>query len=222
MIKKYFKQAGIDVTSAEEEKLEVFLDLFLKWNEKINISGIHGREEVIVKHLVDSILVEKFFNFNKVHRVLDVGTGGGLPGLPLAIMNPKTRFSLLDSTAKKLKVVEDIIHKMNLKNVRVLWGRAEEVSKEVEVHESYDLVVARALAELPTLLRLCLPFVKPQHWLIAYKGPKVDQEIGVEEKKVLKKYHSEFARRGEFELPKDMGKRVFLLYTKIGPTRRDL
>ena len=221
MIRKYFKQVGIDVTLAEEEKLEVFLDLFLSWNEKINISGIKDREEVIVKHLVDSILVEKFFDFSKVHRVLDVGTGGGLPGLPLAIMNPQIRFSLLDSTVKKLKVVENIIHKMNLKNVRVLWGRAEKVSKQVEVHESYDLVVARALAELPTLLEWCLPFVKSGHWLIAYKGPKVDLEIGVEEKKVLKKYRSEFTRRGEFELPEDKGKRIFLLYKKIGPTRRD-
>ena len=222
MIKNYFKEAGFDLNSAEEEKIEVFLDLFLSWNEKINISGIKDREEVIIKHLVDSILVMKFFDFKKVHRVLDVGTGGGLPGLPLAIMNPRIRFSLLDATAKKLKVVEDIIHRMKLLNVRVLWGRAEEVAREVEVHESYDLVVARALAELPTLLRWCLPFVKKKHWLIAYKGPRVDQETGREEEETLKKYRSKFVSRGEFDLPKDMGKRVFLLYQKVGPTRRDL
>lgn len=217
MIKEYFDQAGFSLTDQQADQFRLYLEAFLDWNKKINLSGITDEREVVIKHFVDSVVIARFVDFSLIKRTLDVGTGGGLPGIPLAILYPGAEFVLLDSTAKKLRVVEDIVRRLGLTNVKVLWGRAEQVSREKEIHENFNLVVARAVAELPTLLRWCLPFVKPKHYFVAYKGPQVEQEIPGTEK-ILTTYCSKLDKRENFILPEAMGERTLLFYKKLRPS----
>ena len=212
-MKEYFNQAGIELSSDQEKLFKQYLDLFIEWNKKVNISGIKDPKEIIIKHFVDSVMIVNYLDIAKFHRVLDVGTGGGLPGIPLAILYPETKFVLLDATRKKLEIIEDIISKLGLKNVKILWGRAEKLGHEREIHENFELVLARALAKLPQLLDWCLPFVRPKHYLVAYKGPSVGDEFK-ETKKIASNFNSTMERVERYDLPEGMGERLLLFYKK--------
>ena len=157
-------------------QLERLADVFLEWNQKINLSAIRDREGVLLKHIVDSLLILPFEWIKEGDRVLDLGTGGGFPGLALAIAYPNAHFTLLDATEKKMKAVQAMVNKLNLSNVTCLIGRAEELGRDPDLREQFDVVVARALAEFSTLLEYCLPFVKVGGKFVAYQGPELQDD----------------------------------------------
>lgn len=165
-----------NLTTHQTQKLEQLADLFLEWNQKLNLSAIRDRDGIVLKHIVDSLLILPFHLFNPGDRVMDLGTGGGFPGLALAIVYPSARFTLVDSTEKKIRAVEAMAKALELQNVRCLSGRAEELARKRDMREHFDVVVARALAAFPTLLEYCLPFVKIGGHFIAYQGPELAEE----------------------------------------------
>ena len=167
-----------------EEIYTKLTDYILSWNEKINVTAIRDPEEFLEKNVKDSLEVMSLPEFAEAKRVLDLGTGGGFPGLPLAIACPDKEFFLLDSVAKKLKVVAAAVSEFGLENVDVLNMRAEDLAKWPAYRESFDAVVSRAVANMSTLSEYCLPFVKKGGYFIAYKTAEAEDEIEAAQKAV--------------------------------------
>ena len=160
-----------------EEVYKRLTEYILDWNTKINVTAIRDPEEFYEKNIRDSLAVMELPEFAEAYRILDLGTGGGFPGLPLAIANPDKSFFLLDSVAKKLKVVASAVSEFGLENVDVLNMRAEDLAQWPAYRESFDLVVSRAVSNMTTLSEYCLPFVKTGGYFIAYKTEDAKEEI---------------------------------------------
>lgn len=191
---------GIDIDSALEKKLEIYARLLREWNEKINLTAILDDEGIAVKHFLDCLLVGKFADFKAGQKIIDVGTGAGFPGLVLAAAYPDIHVTLLDSTGKKLKAVEDMAQRMGVDNAHILHMRAEEAGKNNEFREKYDFATARAVAELRVLLEYTLPFVKKGGSFLSLKGAAAVAEIdsaGVS----LKTLGGKIESVNEFSLP---------------------
>lgn len=152
------------------EKLLAYLDLVLERNEHINLTAVRDRDEAIVKHVLDSLAVCDYREYMEAKTVLDVGTGAGFPGALLAIVSPEKEFTLLDSTLKRLRVIDEFAETLGISNLKTVHARAEEINRKPGYKEAYDLCVSRAVAELDTLSKWCLPFVRKGGSFIAYKG----------------------------------------------------
>ena len=162
---------------ASDGRYEMLADIILGWNEKINVTAIREKSEFMKKNVEDSLSILGRPEISSALRILDLGTGGGFPGLPLAIACPEKSFVLMDSVSKKLKVVADAAERLGLENVEVIHARAEDLARMPEYRESFDLVVSRAVANMSTLSEYCLPFVKKGGWFVAYKTVSAEEEI---------------------------------------------
>lgn len=164
----------------DEEKYEKFMkykELIQEWNKKINLTAIDEDEEIIKKHFIDSMKVCKFDKVSLFGKILDVGTGGGFPGIPLKIINPNSKITLLDSLNKRIKFLNEVIKELNLKDIDAIHGRAEDFATQAEYREQFDGVVSRAVANMAVLSEFCLPYVKVGGYFVALKGPSIDQEL---------------------------------------------
>ena len=152
-------------------------DLTLEWNGKINVTAIKDKEEFINKNVIDSLSFAGRPEIESAKKILDVGTGGGYPGLPLAINYPDKEFVLTDAVGKKLTVVKDVASKLGVSNVTAVHGRVEDLAKDKKYRECFDLVVSRAVANMSTLSEYCLPFVKIGGFFAAYKTETAADEV---------------------------------------------
>ena len=177
IIKEKSEALGMSVSSDLIEKLEIYAKELKEWNEKINLTAITDDEGIVVKHFFDSLMLLKYVDIPEKSKIIDVGTGAGFPGLVIAAARPDVKVTLLDSTGKKLKVVNDIGEKMGLSNYEILNMRAEEAGQKKEYREQFDFATARAVAELRVLSEYCLPFVKQNGYFISMKGALADKEI---------------------------------------------
>ena len=191
---------GIEISSDLSAKLEKYAELLKDWNEKINLTAILDDEGIAVKHFLDCLLVSKAADFKKGDRVIDVGTGAGFPGLVIAAAYPDVEVTLLDSTGKKLKAVENMAQEMGVKNAKVIHMRAEEAGKKPEFREKYDFATARAVAELRVLLEYTLPFIKVGGTFLSLKGASAVDEIDGA-KNSLKTLGGKIEGINEFTLP---------------------
>jgi len=153
------RQNGIDPTDEQLTKLERFAKLLLDWNKKINLISRRDEENFWSSHLLHSVSILFKLWLPQKASVIDLGTGGGLPGIPLKILLPELSMTLLDSTQKKIKVVQDIVDSLSLSKTSAVWGRAEEAGKDQDHRARYDLVVARAVAPLKDLVRWSKPLL---------------------------------------------------------------
>ncbi|RAL55525.1 16S rRNA (guanine(527)-N(7))-methyltransferase RsmG [Candidatus Gracilibacteria bacterium GN02-872] len=171
-MQEIFKKYKIELEQSEIEKFQKFLEIFKEKNSQINLSAIRDDEGIIEKHFVDSVILNiflDFFEFGENPKIADLGTGGGFPLIPLAIVNPSAQFVGIDSVGKKLKAIDEFVENLNLKNVKTLNGRAEEIGQNLDYRESFDFVVSRATAYLPTLLEYAIPLLKVGGIFCAYK-----------------------------------------------------
>lgn len=159
------------------ENYNELIRLSLDWNEKINITAITDPKEFLEKNIIDSLEIVGDEAIEKAESIMDLGTGGGYPGLPLAMHYKDKSFTLVDSVGKKLKVIDDIAQKLGITNVRTVHARVEDLAKEKDFRESFDLVVSRAVAAMPTLVEYALPFVKIGGCFAAYKTENSMEEI---------------------------------------------
>lgn len=166
------------------DKFEKYMDGILDWNTKVNLTNITDKEEFIEKHYIDSIVAIDFDEIKNAKTIIDVGTGGGFPGVPLAIVFSEKQFVLVDSLNKRLKIIDAITNELGIKNVTTVHGRAEELAQKKEYREKFDVCISRAVANLTSLSELCLPFVKLNGSFIAYKGPSVYEELKTAEKAI--------------------------------------
>ena len=163
-------------------KLEKYMEGILSWNEKVNLTNITDPAEFRIKHNADSLMCVDFPEFQSAKNIIDVGTGGGFPGIPLAVYAPDKHFTLLDSLNKRLRIIDELAGGLDITNITLVHGRAEDVARNREHREKYDLCVSRAVSNLATLSEYCLPFIKVGGYLLAYKGPGADQEVKDAEK----------------------------------------
>lgn len=174
-LKTYADQYGIRMTNEQAALMLWDMDKVLEINEIHNLTAIVEETAFIDKHLIDSCLCD-LSSLPPKSKVLDLGTGGGFPGIPLAILYPHLEFTLLDATEKKIRIVASIAEELGLKNVGVLSGRAEALAKETGYREQFDAVVSRGVAAYGILAELCLPFVRPHGCFYSWKGPKYQTE----------------------------------------------
>ncbi len=154
------RQNGLDVEDNQLASLQSFADRLLEWNKKINLISRKDEKNVWPGHILHSATILFKLKIPVDASVLDLGTGGGLPGLPLKILHPTISLTLLDSTQKKINVVNDLITSLRLDGARGVWGRAEELGMKREFHQKFDLVVARAVGSLKDLVTWSYPFLK--------------------------------------------------------------
>lgn len=172
------RDLDIEFEAGEVEQLGRYLALLLDANARMNLTRITEPGEMWMRHALDSLTLFPFLVQAKAERVIDVGSGGGTPGIPLAIARPEIRFVLLEATGKKAAFLDDAVTALELANVGVLNERAEDAARKVGGHrEAFDVAVARALGPLPVLLELTLPFVKPRGHVLAIKGAKAEAEV---------------------------------------------
>lgn len=167
---------GITLTPAQLDAFETYYGELLAWNARANLTAITGREQVIVKHLLDSLSLAPLIHKDTT-TLIDIGSGAGFPGLPLKIALPHLRVTLLEATGKKVAFLKHIIAALNLRDATALHARAEDLARNPAHRENYDVAVARAVAELATLLEYALPFVCVGGVFIAQKGVDVDDEV---------------------------------------------
>jgi 16S rRNA (guanine527-N7)-methyltransferase len=167
----------VELGPAQLEQFEVYYQELIDWNKRVNLTAITDYEEVQLKHFLDSLTVVLAWQPAKDSRVIDVGTGAGLPGIPLKIVFPDIKLTLLEATAKKAGFLRHIVEKLGLADVEIVVGRAEEVAHQPRYREGFDLVLSRAVAALPTLVELALPFAAVGGSFIAQKKGNISEEI---------------------------------------------
>lgn len=170
-MEEFFKKYKIELEKEELEKFEKFLEIFKQKNSQINLSAIRDDNWIIEKHFVDSVMLNIFLDFLEIEnpKVADLWTGWGFPLIPLAIVNPEVNFIWIDSVGKKLKAIDEFVEELELKNVKTLNWRAEEIGQNLDYRENFDFVVSRATAYLPTLLEYAIPLLKVGWIFCAYK-----------------------------------------------------
>lgn len=169
LAKKYDIEINNDIN-----KLYVYMMKILESNKHINLTSITDPKEFIIKHLIDSLIVSQYIDGD---NILDIGTGAGFPGIPLAINNPGKNFVLLDSVNKKLNVIRGTIPELDIKNVEIIHARAEELGNDENYREKFNIVVSRAVANLTTLVEYMLPFATIGGYVVCMKGPNYEDEI---------------------------------------------
>ncbi|MDD5773461.1 MAG: 16S rRNA (guanine(527)-N(7))-methyltransferase RsmG [bacterium] len=188
ILNKGLLQLGIKPGPRSEEKVLIYVNELIDWSQKINLTAIKVPEDIIVKHFLDSLvcLKEIVLDEEKAPKLLDIGTGAGFPGLPLKIFCPDLSVSLMEATGKKIRFLEELLKKLDIKDVSILHGRAEELSKKMELQEKFDIVVIRAVGELKLLVKHSFPFIKNGGCLLALKGVIIDEEVAKSQKDLKK------------------------------------
>lgn len=168
---------GINIDMFHVEQFKKYFDLLSDWNKKMNLTAITDVYDVITKHFLDSLSVYMCGKLKGKEKIIDVGTGAGFPAVPLKIVFPDLKVTLLDSLKKRTIFLNEVVDKLNLKDVEVIHGRAEDLGKDVNHREKYDLCTSRAVASLNILLEYTMPFVKVEGYFVALKGHNVDEEV---------------------------------------------
>ncbi len=172
-MRKLFEKYNINLTEKQENHFRKYYDLLIEYNQKFNITAITDKEEVINKHFIDSVLgVDKVCG----NLLIDVGSGGGFPAIPIKIMRDDISLTLVEATGKKCQFLNAVIDGLKLENVTVLNMRAEDLGKDLKYREAFDCCTARAVARLNSLCEYCMPLVKVGGTFLAYKGD-ADEEV---------------------------------------------
>lgn len=214
------KEFHIDINEDKLCQFSEYYELLTEWNSYMNLTAITDFNEVLKKHFVDSIsLVRALPDIcEKEYRLLDVGTGAGFPGIPLKIVFPNLRVTLLDSLNKRVSFLNEVICKLQLSNMEALHGRAEDYAKMKEYRESFDICVSRAVAKLSTLSEYCIPFVKTGGYFVSYKSDKITEEFE-NAGNAIKMLGGKYEGQVEFYLPGSDIYRNLLLIKKEAPTK---
>lgn len=198
-IKEKMKLAGIDLSDMQAEQFLEYYNLLIEWNSFMNLTSITDFEEVIIKHFVDSALLKNIIELELVDNLLDIGTGAGFPAIPLKIIYPNLKITMIDSLNKRIKFLDEVVNRLKLTNIVALHGRAEDYAREKEHREVYEVVVSRAVANLSTLSEYCLPYTKIGGSFIAYKSEKISEEINLA-KKAIELLGGKIEKQVDYEL----------------------
>ncbi len=208
-LKNNAKKINVDITDKQAIKFYEYMNVLLEWNEKINLTAITNPKDVIIKHFIDSITIEKYLP--KDASIIDIGTGAGFPGIPVKIIRDDLSITLMDSLNKRINFLNEVIDKIDLQSIKAVHSRAEELAKNKQFREKYDVATSRAVAPLNVLLEYMLPFVKVGGYCICMKGSNIDEEVK-NAKGALKILKGEIEEVQSFNLPEsDYGRNIIIV-----------
>ena len=216
---KALAEKDFNLSSKQKEQFSIYYQELIETNKKVNLTRITEEEDVYQKHFYDSVTpVLEFPDLFKGNKTLcDVGAGAGFPSLPIKILCPDLKVTIIDSLGKRLKFLEDLIQKLGLTNVTLVHSRAEDAGQKPTLREKFDIVTARAVARMSVLGEYCLPLVKIDGYFIALKGPKADDEL-TNAKKAIKLLGGKTQKVVELTLPNSTDERTLILVKKINKT----
>lgn len=172
-----FEKENFAFSQEQKRQFFNFYTLLIEKNKVMNLTGITEFSQVVEKHFLDSVLLNRVVDLEKPLQVIDVGTGAGFPGIPLKIAFPNLSVTLMDSLSKRILFLQEVIDVLNLKGIETVHARAEELARKKEYREKFDLAVSRAVANLSTLEEYCIPFVKKGGLFVSYKSGDVEEEL---------------------------------------------
>ena len=211
------KKAGINLSDIQLEKFQIYYELLIETNKVMNLTAITEEHDVINKHFIDSITLGKYISLNG-GRVIDVGTGAGFPGIPLAIINSDIHFTLIDSLNKRINFINTVIDRCQLSNIDTVHSRAEDLGHNDKYREKYDFCVSRAVANMSVLLEYCIPFIKTGGKFISYKSGNTEDEV-IQSASAPQKLGCKFIQLYSFKLPgTDILRKLYVFekYRKLG------
>lgn len=214
-LKEYAKSYNIEITGEMLEKFQIYTDFMLEYNEKVNLTAITELEDIIVKHFLDSLMLLDTIEVKEGATLVDIGTGAGFPGVPLKIVRPDLRITLLDSVNKRLEFLRRLSEKLDL-DFKIVHARAEQAAAESPFRDGYDIAVSRAVTVMPALAEYCLPFVSEGGYFVAYKGPDWEDEYETA-KRAVKLLGCKMKSIKNIELP-DGSQRNLLVIEKLTET----
>lgn len=208
LFKKYSNILDISISEKEIFLFYQYMNLLLEWNEKMNLTAITEGKDVILKHFIDSITINKYLQ--EKNRIMDIGTGAGFPGIPLKILNPQKEFILVDSLNKRIQFLEEVKRELELDNLTLIHSRVEDLAKNNNYRESADVAVSRAVANLRVLVEYMLPFVKKDGIVICMKGPNIEEELE-ESKNAIEILGGKIESIDNILLPEDLERNIVIL-----------
>lgn len=212
-IKNIFKHYNFELSDNQINQFEIYMDFLLQENEKYNLTAITDKKEVVIKHFVDSVL--PLAELPNGASVIDVGTGAGFPGVPLKILRPDIKLTLLDSLQKRINFLNMLLEKLDIKGVQTVHSRAEDFA--IKNRETFDVSLSRAVAAVPTLSEYLLPFVKVGGKVVMYKGSSAEEELEVG-KKAISTLGGTVDKILNFNLPEVESERKIIIIKKIKKT----
>lgn len=175
---------GITISEKQAEQLYRYYEMIVEKNKVMNLTAITEFDDVVVKHFLDSLYISQIIEMENVLNMIDVGTGAGFPGIPIKIVFPNIKVTLLDSLNKRVKFLNEVIDELGLKGIEAVHGRAEDYGRDNKYREKYELCVSRAVANLSSLSEYCIPFVSQKGMFISYKAGDCEDEIESSKKAV--------------------------------------
>ncbi|MDK6298498.1 16S rRNA (guanine(527)-N(7))-methyltransferase RsmG [Staphylococcus caprae] len=212
------REHGIELSDTQKEQFQTYYQLLVEWNEKMNLTSITEEHDVYLKHFYDSITPSFYYDFDGDKSICDVGAGAGFPSIPLKIVFPELKVTIVDSLNKRIQFLNHLAAELGLQDVSFVHDRAESYGKGV-YRESYDIVTARAVARLTVLSELCLPLVKKGGQFIALKSSKGEEELQ-EAKFAINILGGNVRETYTFELPEDAGERQMIVIDKRRQTSK--
>ncbi|MBZ5752289.1 MULTISPECIES: 16S rRNA (guanine(527)-N(7))-methyltransferase RsmG [Metabacillus] len=210
-------EKGIILSPQQMNQFDLYFDLLVEWNEKMNLTSITEKKEVYLKHFYDSVSAAFYFNFSEPFTICDIGAGAGFPSIPINICFPHLRISIVDSLQKRINFLSHLTQELGLQNVKLFHDRAETFGQNQEYRESFDVVTARAVARLSVLSELCLPLVKEDGFFLAMKAAAAKEELDAG-KRALQVLGGKVQEIHSFELPMENSERTILVIEKVKKT----
>lgn len=217
ILKNGLNELNIAIDDIKIDKFEKYKDLLIEWNKNINLTAIEDEKEIYIKHFIDSVSTLTTGYIKNTDKIIDVGTGAGFPGIPLKLCIDNLNLTLLDSLNKRINFLKEVCASINLESVEFIHGRAEDFGQDINYREKYDIATARAVAGLPILLELCVPFIKLGGYFICLKGPSLNEELK-ESKKAMEVLGVEFVEKIDIGLPYTDIKHKILILKKVKNT----
>lgn len=216
-LKKGVEEIGLSINEEKLDKFQKYYQFLLETNKKVNLTAMTEERDVAIKHFVDSLTCFKAIAIEDGQSLADIGTGAGFPGLPMKIYQPGLKVTLVDSLDKRITFLRNVIERLGLAGIQAIHARAEEVGRDNQLRESFDLAVARAVAGLAVLAEYCLPVVRTQGYFLALKGPRADEEID-SSLKAIEIIGGEIQKTVKLNLPLTGDERTIIVIKKVRKT----
>ena len=215
ILKNQCNDLNMSINENQLEQLHIYMKLLQKCNENINLTSIIEDKDILQKHFIDSITIIPYINYKD--NIIDVGTGAGFPGIPIKIAREDVKVTLLDSLNKRVNFLKEVVSNLNLSNIQTIHGRAEDIGKNSNFREKFDVATSRAVAPLNILVEYLMPLVKKGGRCICMKGKDIKEELEIS-KKAINVLGGELEKVDEFYLPQSYIKRNIIIIRKMKDT----